>query len=311
MVPLPLDPPVSVSAGTKYSIVLLAVGLPCFDGYGWQQADGSTYPAGEAFSWLGFSGWGRVPSDYMFNTYVDTALPGAYAFEGFFDPVMNPPALNRWPATKPLPIRFSLGGDQGLDVFDGRPQVTPISCLTLQPISGSWNALMSPLVLGQDGVYQFLWNTVRRAAGRCRQLTVNLADGTSHSVFVRFGATAVVVVRADRIERGKAVQATVSVTCDPIPADSYAALTLTIFQGRANSPYYREGQGGVGLEGINGLICDGARHTYSFTVRLTSFFVDKRSIPGEAGFEWVVQVCSPTVCSLAGGPTQGRVKIQP
>ena len=186
MVSVSLDPPASVHAGTQYAIVALAVGLPCFAGYAWQFADGTSYGPGEAFSWLGFSGWGRLPSDFTFATYVDPSLPAGYAFEGFFEPVQNPPALNRWVATKPLPIRFSLGGDQGLDVLEGRPQVTPIDCTTLQPTGESWNAAMSDLTLGQDGRYVFLWKTKRIAAGKCRQLTVNLDDGTSHWLFVKF-----------------------------------------------------------------------------------------------------------------------------
>ena len=112
---------------------------------------------------------------------------------------------------------------------------------------------------------------------------------------------------ATRIEGGAAVQATATVTCDPIPADSYAALTLTIFQGAANSPYYREGQGGVGLEGVNGLVCDGSSHSYSFPVRMTPFFADKVFFPGKAGFEWYVQACGPNGCNGLGGPTQGSV----
>ncbi len=124
-------------------------------------------------------------------------------------------------------------------------------------------------------------------------------------------ATVVDVVRADQIEGGAAVQATATVTCDRIPADSYAALILTIFQGKANSPYYREGQGGVGLEGVNGLVCDGSPHSYSFTVRLTSFFLDKKFTPGKAGFEWFVQACSPAGCNGLGGPTQGSITIRP
>jgi hypothetical protein len=123
------------------------------------------------------------------------------------------------------------------------------------------------------------------------------------------------VVGADRIDRST-VQATVSVTCDPLVGDSVAALALTIFQGKANTPNYREGQGGVGLEGVNGLVCDGTSHTYSFPVRLTSFFTDARFTPGPAGAEWFVQVCTKvdpdtTVCSGAGGPTQERIRIAP
>jgi hypothetical protein len=124
-------------------------------------------------------------------------------------------------------------------------------------------------------------------------------------------ATSVHVVGATQIEGGAAVRATAVVTCAPVPADAYAALFLTIFQGAANSPYYREGQGGVGLEGINGLVCDGSSHSYSFPVRLTPYFVDKKFTPGRAGFEWNVQACRSNGCHALGGPTQGSIWIRP
>ena len=138
------------------------------------------------------------------------------------------------------------------------------------------------------------------------------------SLFVAQAALAaatVDVLGADRIDSAT-VQATASVTCGPLPSDSFAALTLTIFQGKGNSPNYREGQGGVGLEGINGLVCDSTAHTYTFPVTLTSFFTDKKFTPGPATFEWFVQVCTRidptnTVCDGLGGPTQGPVKIAP
>jgi hypothetical protein len=47
-----------------------------------------------------------------------------YAFQGFFDPVRNPPALNAQNAGSVIPMKFSLGGNQGLNIFaTGSPQV--------------------------------------------------------------------------------------------------------------------------------------------------------------------------------------------
>jgi hypothetical protein len=148
-----------------------------------------------------------------------------------------------------------------------------------------------------------------------RKLVISIAMGASLGILVAqpaFAAVAVDVTKADRLNTST-VQATVSVTCDPQPPDtSYVALSLTLFQGNAvHGTSYREGQGGVGLEGINGLICDGVAHTYSFPVRLTSFFTDKKFTPGPAGFEWFVRACSATACTGLGGPTQGRITIQP
>jgi hypothetical protein len=128
-----------------------------------------------------------------------------------------------------------------------------------------------------------------------------------------YAALLVNVLEADRLDRSS-VETTVSVACDPLPPNSNAALSLTLFQGSKNT--YREGQGGVGLEGVNGLVCDGTVHTYTFVVTLTSFFPKKQFTPGPAGFEWAVQICTEVepqmfVCSALGGPTQGRINIRP
>ena len=40
-----------------------------------------------------------------------------YDFGGFFSPVDNPDVLNRAKAGSAIPVKFSLGGDQGLDIF--------------------------------------------------------------------------------------------------------------------------------------------------------------------------------------------------
>jgi hypothetical protein len=126
-----------------------------------------------------------------------------------------------------------------------------------------------------------------------------------------FASTTVDVLSVERIDRST-VQATVSVTCDPLTGDAVnAPLFLTIWQGSSLRPNYREGQGGIGLEGFNGLVCDSTAHTYTVDVTLTSFFTDKRFTPGPAGFEWTTEACSTTGCTITGGPTQGSTRIRP
>ena len=49
-----------------------------------------------------------------------------YDFTGFFPPIANLPALNAVKAGSAVPIKFSLDGNQGLDVIlDGSPTSTP------------------------------------------------------------------------------------------------------------------------------------------------------------------------------------------
>ena len=64
------------------------------------------------------------PSD----TIEDCALP-LWPFTGFAQPVDNSPTVNRMNAGRTVPVKFSLGGDRGLDIFQsGYPQVRSVSC---------------------------------------------------------------------------------------------------------------------------------------------------------------------------------------
>ena len=107
-----------------------------------------------------------------------------YDFEGFLWPVRNPPAINRWRAGLPVPIRFELGGDQGRDVIEeGWPQVAQIECGSgAEPSSGEparhprWFRGLA--FRKRTARYVFLWRTRREWAGSCRQFLLRLDDGT-------------------------------------------------------------------------------------------------------------------------------------
>ena len=79
--------------------------------------------------------WGR-------NDYGQTKVPviggptasESFDFEGFYPPVEPDPALNVVKAGSSVPLKFSLGGDQGLDVLAaGSPASAPLDCATLEP----------------------------------------------------------------------------------------------------------------------------------------------------------------------------------
>src|SRR4029079_4636411 len=59
-----------------------------------------------------------------------------FRFNGFFEPVNNLPTLNVAKAGNAIPVKFSLGGNQGLDVFYNStyPASQPISCSTAAPL---------------------------------------------------------------------------------------------------------------------------------------------------------------------------------
>ncbi|MCB9079663.1 MAG: YncE family protein [Anaerolineaceae bacterium] len=106
-------------------------------------------------------------------------------FSGFFPPVDNPPALNRVKAGSAVPVKFSLSGDQGLNIFAaGYPKSQQISCDANAPISDveeTVTAGSSSLTYDANtDQYIYTWKTDKSWAGTCRQLIVQLNDTTAH-----------------------------------------------------------------------------------------------------------------------------------
>ncbi len=140
-----------------------------------------------------------APSSYTVKVQVTdngglTAVAEAtvniiFNWTGFFAPVNNPPIFNLANAGSSIPIQFSLGGDQGKDIFAaGFPKSVQIDCSTLEPIGDSLpiiNPGTSGLNSGQQQ-YVFVWKTDKAWSGTCRLLTVKLTDGTVHAAAFNF-----------------------------------------------------------------------------------------------------------------------------
>ncbi|MBN1401337.1 MAG: PxKF domain-containing protein [Anaerolineae bacterium] len=113
-----------------------------------------------------------------------------YDFGGFLSPISNPPAANTAKAGSAVPVKFSLGGDQGLDIFAaGYPASQEIDCATLHPDSAPLETIETAGDLSYDPVgdqYILTWRTDKAWAGRCRQLIVRLDDGTDHIAYFGF-----------------------------------------------------------------------------------------------------------------------------
>jgi len=114
-----------------------------------------------------------------------------YNFSGFFSPVDNPPALNVARGGSGVPVKFSLGGDQGLAIFaTGYPKSQRIDCDTSVPLGAIEETVTAgSSSLSYDPVadqYVYVWKTNKAWAGTCRQLVVRLNDGTDHMANFRF-----------------------------------------------------------------------------------------------------------------------------
>jgi hypothetical protein len=125
---------------------------------------------------------------YDDNNYWVTPL-WEYNFTGFSQPVDNTPTLNVAKAGSAIPVKFSLGGDQGLNIFQpGYPRVTTVSCNTSAPtdaiettVTASSNSLQYDPTADQ---YTYVWKTNSAWAGTCVQFDLGLNDGSTHTFLV-------------------------------------------------------------------------------------------------------------------------------
>ncbi len=121
----------------------------------------------------------------LYEVRVFSAPALHFAFSGFFAPVDNA-TTNVVNAGAAVPVKFGLGGDQGLDIVAaGYPSAVPIGCATGIPLGAgdeSVAATFGPLTYDATaGRYQFIWKTQKSYAGECLQLQLKLTDGSRHT----------------------------------------------------------------------------------------------------------------------------------
>jgi hypothetical protein len=116
----------------------------------------------------------------------------ASTFSGFFAPVDNPPVFNVAKGGQAIPVKFSLGGNQGLDIFAaGYPTSQQIACDSSAPLDDVEQTVAAgSSSLSYDATtdqYTYVWKTDKAWAKTCRQLTVRLSDGSDHVAYFKFG----------------------------------------------------------------------------------------------------------------------------
>jgi hypothetical protein len=115
------------------------------------------------------------------------------SFDGFFAPVDNLPVLNEVNAGRAIPVKFSLGGDQGLDIFAlGYPRSEEVDCSDIahaqvDGVEETTTAGASTLVYSvATGRYHYVWKTAGEWSGTCRQFVMKLTDGSVHRANFKF-----------------------------------------------------------------------------------------------------------------------------
>jgi hypothetical protein len=154
--------------------------------WGGNYCDGGTAGTGtfrlDAGCWTGYK-----PAITLTASPVFTG----YTFTGFFAPVDNLPTVNSVKAGQAIPVKFSLAGDQGLNIFAaGYPKSQQMACNTNAEVDGieqtvtAGNSSLSfdPI----SNTYTYVWKTDKGWANTCRQLVVELSDGTYHRANFQF-----------------------------------------------------------------------------------------------------------------------------
>lgn len=121
---------------------------------------------------------------------VEIVVSPPWPFEGFFAPVENPGSVNTVKAGSAVPLKFSLGGDRGLEIFAaGMPASAAMGCAgaphgAVEPIGTPGSSRLT--YDRATGRYHLNWKTSPEWAGTCRRLLVRLVDGTERTADFRF-----------------------------------------------------------------------------------------------------------------------------
>jgi hypothetical protein len=113
-----------------------------------------------------------------------------FLFQGFEQPVDNPPTVNTVNAGRAIPVKFVVAASGGTAVAARSPGSAPIACGTTDPV----DAIEETATAGGSslsynaatGRYTYVWKTDKAWAGTCRQLVVKLDDGTTHRANFKF-----------------------------------------------------------------------------------------------------------------------------
>jgi len=128
---------------------------------------------------------------------VHISLQVPFSYLGFFAPVDNPgtgtsPVYNVMKAGAAVPVKFSLGGDEGLDVITNstQGQVQCDSSASLDGIEQTVAAGGSSLSYDPaTKTYTYVWKTDKAwstSLSKCRLFNMELSDGTHHVAYFKF-----------------------------------------------------------------------------------------------------------------------------
>jgi Tol biopolymer transport system component len=108
-----------------------------------------------------------------------------FDFRGFDAPLKPYPELTSFKAGDRVPLRFSLAGYAAGDVVAAAFSTTQ-ACTAPGEADGGEAVAGALAYNGTHDRYTFTWQTDKRWAGTCRQVALQLTDGTTHRANMRF-----------------------------------------------------------------------------------------------------------------------------
>jgi len=136
-------------------------------------------------------GYARVKNGRIDIGAFESEPASTFTFTGFFSPVQNQPEVNLLKAGSAVPVKFGLGGDQGLTIFaSGYPKSERVTCDTSAPVEALTETVSAGgSSLAYDAItqqYNYVWKTDKSWASTCRVLTLMFTDGTTRSASFKF-----------------------------------------------------------------------------------------------------------------------------
>jgi hypothetical protein len=154
-------------------------GMRVCAGYGWAGGFVGNFDA----LTIGISG---VETTYDFENLAP------FAFNGFFQPVDNLPTWNKAKAGQAIPVKFSLGGYQGLDIFKaGYPKLVSTPCpapktaldaIETYAAAGGGSLTYDPA----SDQYNYVLKTTKGLANTGWTFDLGLKDGSDHTFWIEF-----------------------------------------------------------------------------------------------------------------------------
>jgi MBG domain-containing protein len=185
--------PASITAGAPLAAAQLNAtargvgGIALSGNFVYTPPAGTTFAAGTATLSVQFT-----PSSSNYtgaNKSVTIRVLGGLTFSGFFAPVRNMPVVNVATAGSAIPMKFTIGGYAGPQIFGTySPSSERVQCGSA-PESKVRSGALSPSGLRSLGYgYTYVWKTDPTWAGTCRKFVLTLSDGSTHEALFRFPA---------------------------------------------------------------------------------------------------------------------------